>query len=220
MKIRSLLELNDVISRELSWRKKELATLSILVQKRRQHERAVLLRTAVPILYAHWEGFVKNTASYYLQYVSRRKLKYSDLQSNFIALACKAALLESLQSNKIILLRQVVEFLMLNQMETSKIPYINVIDTESNLNSAVFINILHQIGLSYDNFYITKELSIDGSLLKKRNAIVHGENLEVTEREFSELSQLVLDLLEYFRSQIENAASTGLFKIAFAQNTM
>lgn len=212
MKIRSLLELNDIISRELSWRKKELITLSILVKKRREHERVALLRASIPILYAHWEGFIKNTASYYLQYVSRKKLKYSDLQSNFIALACKSALQESLQSNKILLLRQVVDFLMCNQQEVSKIPYDNVIDTGSNLNSEVFINILHQIGLSYDSFYLTKELAIDGALLKKRNAIAHGEKLDVTEEEFSELSQLVVELLEYFRNHVENAAATEGFK--------
>lgn len=213
MKIRSLLELNDIISCELSWRKKELITLSFLVKKKREHERAVLLRASIPILYAHWEGFIKNTASYYLQYVSRKKLKYSELQSNFIAIACKSALKESLQSNKILLLRQVVDFLVCNQQEISKIPYDNVIDTGSNLNSEVFINILHQIGLSYDSFYLTKELAIDGALLKKRNAIAHGERLDVTEEEFSELSQLVLELLEYFRNHVENAATTEDFKV-------
>ena len=102
---------------------------------------------------------------------------------------------------------------MCNQQEISKIPYDNVIDTGSNLNSEVFINILHQIGLSYDSFYLTKELAIDGALLKKRNAIAHGERLDVTEEEFSELSQLVLELLEYFRNHVENAATTEDFKV-------
>lgn len=213
MKIRSLLDLNEIVSQELSWRKKELATLSILLQKGREHERTALLRAAVPILYAHWEGFVKNSASYYLQYVSRRKLKYCELQSNFIVLACKPALQESLQSNKVVLLRQLIDFIAFNRQEISRIPYSNVINTESNLNSEVFVNIIHQIGLSYDDFYLMKELAIDGSLLKNRNAIAHGEKVEVTEKEYSELSNLVLDLLDYFRNHIENAAATGSFKL-------
>jgi hypothetical protein len=169
MKIRSLLDLNDVIGRELAWRKKELSAISILIQKRRDHERIVLLRAAVPILYAHWEGFIKKASSCYLQYVSRRKLKYADLKSNFVALACKSALSESLNSNKLLLFNDVVYFITHNQQEVAQIPYENVIDTKSNLNSDVFINIIHQLGVSYDSFYNTKELIIDGSLLKKRN---------------------------------------------------
>jgi len=212
MKIRSLLELNDAISQELSWRKKELSTLSILLQKRREHEKPVLLRSAIPILYAHWEGFVKNAATYYLQYVSRKKVKYSKLQSNFIALACKSAIQESLKSNKILLLKQVVEFIIHNQEDVSKIPYLGVIDTESNLNSDVFKNIIHQLGLKYDDYYLTKELSIDGSLLQKRNSIAHGEKLDVTEDEFLDMYKMMLGLLDYFRNEIENAAVQEQFK--------
>lgn len=213
MKIRSLLELNEAISQELSWRKKEIATFSILLQKRRDHEKITLLRAAIPILYAHWEGFIKNASTFYLQYVSRRRLKYSELQTNFAALACKSALLESLRSNKIVLLRQAVDFIIFNQSETSKVPFDNVIDTESNLNIDIFKNIIQQLGLSYDDFYLTKELGVDGMLLKKRNAIVHGERLEISEEEFAEIYKLVIDLLEFFRNHVENAAALEYFKI-------
>lgn len=213
MKIRSLLELDEVMSQELSWRKKEIVTFSFLARKVRGHEKLILQRAAIPILYAHWEGFIKNAATFYLQYVSRKKLKYSELQTNFIALACKPALQESLKSSKIILLRQVVDFLILNKDDSAKVPYVDVIDTASNLNTDVFKNIMQQIGLTYDNYYLTKELAIDGKLLKKRNEIAHGEKLEVSEEEFLELNKLVVGLLDYFRSHVQNSAVMEHFKI-------
>jgi hypothetical protein len=60
MKIRSVLELSEALDEASAWRKKELSTLRILIATRgRAHEQAALRRAAVPILYAHWEGFAK-----------------------------------------------------------------------------------------------------------------------------------------------------------------
>ena len=92
MKIRSVYELSEAMRSALSWRRKELEILKMLIKKhKRKHERYVALhRAAVPVLYAHWEGFVKQAATFYLELVSRQWLKLSELSSNFVTIACRS----------------------------------------------------------------------------------------------------------------------------------
>ena len=87
MSIRTLIELGEFLDSELSWRKKELTTLRFLVRRTRRHEVNALLRAAICMLYAHWEGFVKAAATGYVCYVNTRRLKYRELSPNFVALA-------------------------------------------------------------------------------------------------------------------------------------
>ena len=66
MRIRSLDELNRFLDNDLAWRKKELTTINFMVSRSREHERGILLRAAICVLYAHWEGFIRNAATSYI----------------------------------------------------------------------------------------------------------------------------------------------------------
>ena len=72
---------------EFSWRRKELSLLKSKIPTIKNSLQSAMLRSALPLLYAHWEGFVKLTMSYYLEHVSRKYLKHSELQVKFIALS-------------------------------------------------------------------------------------------------------------------------------------
>ena len=72
MRIRSQYELSEYLSGSLSRRKREVTTIKFLVSRARTHEVEPLLRAAICLLYAHWEGFVREAATAYLSYVSRQ----------------------------------------------------------------------------------------------------------------------------------------------------
>ncbi len=71
-KIRSLTNLADALAAEFAWRKKELHGLkTIVIANEKTHNRDLCIRAAVTLLYAHWEGSVKQAAGYYLEFVAR-----------------------------------------------------------------------------------------------------------------------------------------------------
>ena len=94
--IRTLIDLNECLSTDLAWRKKELSLLKGLIETKSfdKSKRNVLIRSGITLLYAHWEGYIKCAASAYLEFVSnvarRENLKYRDLAYNFIAIAMKS----------------------------------------------------------------------------------------------------------------------------------
>lgn len=83
MKIRSIVEFEDFISSEFAWRRKELTNIANVVRSGRNGMRESLYRSAIPIIYAHWEGFVKQSSIAKMKYLISQGLKYSELQPCF-----------------------------------------------------------------------------------------------------------------------------------------
>ena len=100
----------------------------------------------------------------------------------------------------------VVDFLTFNQANTAKFSSDNSIDTESNVNAKVFANILDTVGIQIDDYFSVRMLLLDGGLLAKRNAIAHGNRIEVKYEDYLQLHRLVIELLDHFRDCLENAA--------------
>lgn len=100
MKIRSKEELVDSMTADLGWRKKELTTLYNSVMTANSKNLHTALRCAVVMLYAHWEGFIKNSAESYLSYVRFQGLNLDQVNSNILALSLKQKINEFTQTNK------------------------------------------------------------------------------------------------------------------------
>lgn len=83
MKVRSIDELENIIAREYSWRRKELTNIKNLTLSSRNHIKETLLRSCLVLLYSHWEGFVKNISIAYCEYLNFQGLCYRDLKQNF-----------------------------------------------------------------------------------------------------------------------------------------
>lgn len=213
MKIRSTSELVDFLDRTLVWRRQEITNIRFCIQRaNRDHERMTLIRVAIPILYAHWEGFVKQSCEAYLELVSRRGLPYEQLKTNFLAIASKKAIKEAGHSSQMQLYLNVVEFTTFNQGNIGNFTYHGSIDAEDNLSSRVFRNLLTTVGLVCDDYFASRFLLLDGSLLKWRNEIAHGERTNPSEPEYDQLHQLVIQLVDHFKTQLENAAVTESFR--------
>ncbi len=207
MSLRTLEQLSDFLDSDLAWRKKELSNMHslLLLRSISESKRSAILRSAVALLYAHWEGYVKSASTAYVEYVALQKLKNENLSDNFIALSLKTILNKATQSNKIQSHIEVASFFRNRLKETSAINYKNAIDTKSNLSSRIFKNIIILLGLDYSH-YATKEKLIDEKLLNSRNNIAHGNYLLVDEREYLELNEQIIGMMNLLRNQIDNSS--------------
>lgn len=208
MKIYTEEQLCDYLAEQLSWRKKELADLRLLIKSNRGTDRQrTYIRSGITLLYAHWEGFIKAASTAYLCFVSLRRLPYYKLSPSFVAIAMKGKLNQASSTNKATIYTEVASFFLAKLNETSYIPWDKTISTNSNLNSEVLKEITCLLGIDYKH-YISKEKLIDEKLLRTRNEVAHGQYLLVGYEEYLELHSHIINLIELFRNQIENAAIT------------
>lgn len=213
MKIRTLNDLQDAVDKEMAWRKHELSAVRSNVATARNHAKDTAIRAGIALLYAHWEGGIKNMATYYLEYVAMQGLPYGRLKPNFLAISIKKDLASFTESNKSTIHTTVVSDVLQKQADKARIPVDGVIKTASNLNSSIFVEIMATIGLD-DSQYQSSYKLIDEILLSKRNSIAHGERLEalsLDESRYFEIHEKVLNLLIQFATDISNAASLRLF---------
>lgn len=210
---RTLEELSDHLSRDIAWRKRELSSLkrNIALSKDDLAQR-LLLRAGVAVLYAHWEGFVKEASGAYLDFVSRRRLTYDQLAINFVALDIKRQIDAAAQNDDQEARIEIVRFLTTSRSsKRSTLP--REMDTRSNLNSKILKGIILMLGLDY-SFFKDNEHLIDLKLLEMRNKIAHGNYLLVDTESFAELQVKTLAMMEDFRNQIDNAAVLEAYKAA------
>ena len=212
MRVRSIGQLNEFVDSELAWRKRELTTLKLMIGgTRRDHERKLLLRAGICILYAHWEGFIKSVATSYVSFVATRGLRYSDLAPNFIALGLRQDMLRAGQPSRANEHTALLTKFLSGLSEPASIDWDHAIDAQSNLNIRVLKDILSTLGLD-DKDYSTKGPLIDQRLLRNRNMIAHGERLDLEQDDYDTVHDEIIQLVERFRNDVENAAILGSYR--------
>lgn len=212
MDIHTVEQLNQVLYAEIAWRKKELIQFRTLIgAKENPDQQPALIRAGITLLYAHWEGFVKNAGTAYLEFVARRRLRYNQLAPNFVAIALRRLLGGTQTTAKSTTLTKVVDFFLNDLSQNADIPWKSAINTRANLKSEVFRQIINILGLDY-SIYETKERFIDEKLLRNRNEIAHGKFLQVDFKEYLEIHREILSLIDLFQTQIDKAASKGSFR--------
>ena len=206
MRIRSLEQLTQYLEEELAWRKRELTTLRFMLGSRREHERHLLLRAALCVLYAHWEGFIRAAATGYLSYVATRGLRFRELTPNFVALGLRSEILQAGQSNRPTIHTALTTSLMFGLSEQASFDWEGSVETHSNLGSKNLREILCLLGLD-DEEYLLKQQLLDQKLLQKRNLIAHGRQTEIELDDYFGLHDEIVQLVEKFRTDVENAAA-------------
>lgn len=210
-RLKSLTDLQDALDNEHAWRIKEIANIKLAIRSDNMIGKETLIRAGVPLLYAHWEGFIKAASSLYLEYVENQKLKYCQLSNAFIAYGAKKHLSSLANSNVSQLHIAAVDFFLQQIGDKASIYSKSAISTRSNLKSSVFRNIAISLGIDVSR-YETRFIFIDEILLEKRNRIAHGEYLDLKDRDFVKLCDNVLVLLRNYYDDISNAAATKGYK--------
>lgn len=192
------------LDQDMAWRIKEIAEFKNAVDSAQGKNQNAHIRAGVSMLYAHWEGFVKGSANAYVNYLSHRADPNNKLQPCFIALSMKSKLTAFAASSKSGIATESVAFLLSEMNSPVRLPREEAISAESNLSSTVFVNIAGWIGINSDQ-YSPRFPLIDETLLKSRNYIAHGEFLTITTERFNNLISEILEMLRWFKTDIENA---------------
>ena len=188
-----------------------MTTIRAVIEKSSDSEKAVLLRGAVCLLYAHWEGFISIAAKAYVSFVVSRQLKLQDLNPNFVGLSLRTEIQETGQSNKPELYTQLSKKMTSDLTEEFDVDSESVINAKSNLKVDVLRGILSQVGIESDS-YLAKRPIVDQRLVDNRNVIAHGGRPEILNDEFAQLHGDIIELMDRFRDDIEEAASEGRYQ--------
>lgn len=208
MNLKTVENLFDKLDYEISWRRVELTNLKFNVENVDGNKLNTNLRSSLVLLYAHWEGFVKKSLTYYLEHVSKQKLHNNQLKHNFFALEIHKEISELSKTKKNTFHTKIIDYIFDNISSESNIPFKNRIDTQSNLNSSLFEELMFTVGLDTSR-YQTYFMLIDERLLGTRNKIAHGEalqQLQLTKDSYLELHQKITEILEMLKEQIIDAA--------------
>lgn len=213
MKIKTLSQLQDSLDKEMGWRIKEIIYLKSNVKSKNSVVQPTLIRAGTALLYAHWEGFVKQSSINYIEYINSQRIIYSNLKTPLIVMGLKNHLDKLKESGNFLDNSVSLEFIRSNMIERFGINSSNAINTYSNLNSKVFSNIATSLCLPLSQ-YEAKFNFMDESLLKRRNKVAHGEFLDITNDDWRTLADEVLALLRTYKNDLENAASLATYKIS------
>ena len=199
MPVRTIEELADRLDEGMAWRRIELQALKAAVSDAEKQSPSsplsrALARSGVAMLYAHWEGYVKDSCTAYVEFIAKRRLRCDELCDGLLR-----AVLESLSRRAVIGDEEAVLTLVDAVRRPSdsrvRIPKLTIVDTKSNLRFKVLCEILNQIGFSADDFN-TKDKLIDVSLCDRRNSIAHGREDYPPPGDFAMLLSEVFEMME------------------------
>lgn len=208
---RTPIQFVEDIDRALAWRKKELTTLKFTVSRTRREQQEMLLRAAVCLLYAHWEGFIKDAATKYIHFVVSQDLLLQDVAIHFAALGLQSCITKAGNSKKATLRTGLVHTILNEQNIPFRVPWDDAIDTGSNLKTDQLTEILCLVGVDPIN-YQSKGPLLDERLLKNRNAIAHGRGVPIALQDYNEMHEVVIELLDRFRDDLEQAAISASYR--------
>lgn len=195
--------LDNNITEQFAWRRKELHLLLKKIPETTNEFQKLYLRAGITLLYAHWEGFIKEATSSYLQHISMQRLNHSELKSQFVALCLKNKIKE-LDINKLKTQARTVDFLIHELHNRAYVPYKTIINTRANLKFNILEEIFYIIGLEIEEYKLKKE-TID-ELVELRNNIAHGKNSPIIYKTYLEYHNEIINLMEKIKDEIVTAA--------------
>jgi len=207
-------EFVDQITRDRTWRLKEITDLKTAIVRADANLQSVLLRSIVTICYAHWEGYIRFSATKYLEHVAIRKLKFGELNSQFTRNYFLPRLTALSKSNSNY--KENCDLIDNIQKCTEKrFTRVNedLVNTKSNLNFSVFLDICLVCAIPSDQFQQKKSF-IDVVLLKRRNSIAHGEDTFINIDDLDEIVNETVSIMRGFGNALENSVLLKEYRAA------
>jgi len=169
-------EITEEIQLENQWRESEFARFKTNPDKVNDN---LWNRMCVPMIYAHWEGYVHSSIKILIKYLNKKKLQSSEVKTKLLVqslnksygfLSGKQSFTQRLQFT------ENFEKLLVNEF------YIEAkVDTKSNLKAAVLNDIC--IGFDFNFEIFSPQSPVIDRLVHVRNAIAHGQNSYVLTNE-------------------------------------
>jgi hypothetical protein len=211
--IRTLADLQNELDDQFAWRLKEIDALKRAANRpgNQNLAEATIVRAGAALAYAHWEGFVKAAASAYVDYVASTRTNLDELVTPFAVLSLGSKLKVPLETKSTEVSGAAFEFIRDQLGKPANLIGKEVISTESNLSSTVLKQILGAVGIGVAQ-YESRFNFIDGTLLKNRHAVAHGEDLVLDRFGWVAVADQTLTLLRWIKTDIENAASRAAYR--------
>ncbi len=196
--------LSDIFDADLVWRRKELSDIKAAIRESDSHARPALLRAVITMSYAHWEGYVRTCATRYFEHLTLRRRPYADYERQIYVNSILARL-DALSQSRVSLRSrcQLVNEILDGTAKNFSHVNPDLVDTRSNLSTDVMEDICLVCGVD-GRVFLDHRTFIDVILLKRRNAIAHGQQEFIQADEIDDLVATVLALMGAFRNLLEN----------------
>ncbi len=215
-KIKTTTLLIDSLDKEWSWRKKEISNLWTVLQGGRRVSKESLIRSFVPILYAHFEGFVKNSVVIFSNFLFYQDIMLEEAAYNIVAIEMKARIQLGTDAKSPGYMINLVKDLDNLEGKCTAIKNFSAY-TASNLNYERFQDISISLGIDISK-YNSSESLINERLLGLRNTIAHGQYVNVDLEQIEELKERLIDIIEYWKNEIFNIAIFSKYKKDSSKN--
>jgi len=193
----------EEISENLDKRRFEITNLRrVLLNYVGKPLESTVTRMAIPLLYANWEGYVKEVCQLYLEYIERSGTKNRELKAEMLGYLWSSSLrpltgginFEKKKRIAELALNSLDGFVEFSESERS-------INTKSNLNFDILENISDHLCFDFSSLIPYKHRL--NALVNIRNNIAHGSFPSTVDYDvFDEYAKSILELMENVESII------------------
>lgn len=201
-------DLSSIFDKDLIWRRKELSDIKKAIRQADQFAKPALLRAIITMSYAHWEGYARTCANRYFEHLVLRKKMFVELERQ-IYVNSFLVRVGALHRSRVGLEERCRLINDILDGGDGRFSYLNpdLVDTRSNLNTDVIKEICIICGVDSAHFEENRSF-LDILLLKRRNAIAHGQQEFIQIDEIDDFVANVLSLMAHFRNLLENKVYT------------
>lgn len=213
------------IDSDLAWRKKEISNI-ILMHNENNSE--LIVKSAVLLIYSHWEGSVKNLCKLYLCYVANLSIKICDLTNNYKAIALKGRIKQMTDSSESLTMTNELTFIeliggsdirfKLNNTFRNNEKDKSIINTDDNLSYNILLSFFRIIGIGEKDCLQTTQNYIDSKLLLNRNKVAHGNKIDSSDDEFDldiesikKIKSLIFSIIDSLGEDLKHYAENQYF---------
>lgn len=200
----------DEIASDISWRSEELKKIEIISSNLIEDDLKIFLKSIIPLLYAHWEGFVVSSLKIVFKYLNNLKLNSDNYCDIYLTTAYEQTL-KSLDDSTGFDKRK-KHLTNLYKEFRKEVKLSEKIDTKSNLNFENLVEICQKINIDNNKFNDNREDL--NKLVHIRNSIAHGENAYSFENfeAIKEYIELVENLMLDFQSELQDLLKQEKYK--------
>jgi hypothetical protein len=204
-------DLSSILDTDLIWRRQELSDIKAAIKTADLVSKSVLLRAMIAMSYAHWEGYVRTCANRYFEHLTLRKKPFVEFERQIYVNSILVRL-DALHHGRVSVEERCKLINDILDGGDGRFSYLNpdLVDTRSNLNTDVIKDICLICGVD-SNHFEQNRFFLDVLVLKRRNAIAHGQQQFIQTDEIDDLVANILALMGSFRNLLENKVYTKAY---------